>query len=117
MHVEGHLQSFYQHGHDVLVKFSPLYGGLWLTFNDLQFCSVHAFINNGHSLKNMRFTCAEWMQRFKDSAIVTILEGHTTVETGEILYSPPGRKQNYFDLPHNVRLPVLKSGLFDFVNV
>lgn len=38
----------------------------------------------------MRSIVQEWMTKYPQSAILVVLEGHSAIGTGEIVYSPPG---------------------------
>lgn len=61
-----------------------------------QLRTLSVYLNNGHSIKSFRSAALEWMKRFPKSAVLVILEGHSTVETGEIVYALPGSKGNHY---------------------
>jgi hypothetical protein len=42
------------------------------------------------------------MEKFPESDVLFVMEGHSSVETGEIIYQPPGRKRDYCALPAQV---------------
>jgi hypothetical protein len=92
--IKGRLDDYYKHTQDELVRDFSI-EGLTLIVYCKQLCNISVFLNHTVSLKNMRLQALDWMRRYPQSAVLVVLEGHTTVQTGEIVYAPPGSQVNH----------------------
>lgn len=56
------------------------------------------------------------MNENRNSSVLVVIEGHTTAQTGELVYQPPGRKGHFYALPEKVN-PTKKNAFLQKYNV
>jgi hypothetical protein len=87
-----HLQSFYQHAKENLVSHAEcsVENSVFTICNKL--CSLTAVATHGWSLHAFRIGITKWMEKHRNSAVLVLLDGHTSIQSGEIVYATPFSK-------------------------
>ena len=61
-----------------------------------QLCCLRLYANKGRNLGDSRTSILEWIKLHRNTAVLVVLEGHSAIETGEIVYAPPGSQENKY---------------------
>jgi|HubBroStandDraft_6_1064221.scaffolds.fasta_scaffold944174_1 hypothetical protein len=90
----GRLGDYYRHAEHGVVRDLSLRLMVCLIIYYWQFLPLSVYMNNPGSIMEMRSKALDWITKFPQAAVLVVLEGHTTVGTGEIVYSTLGHKTN-----------------------
>jgi hypothetical protein len=72
---------------------------------------LDVFFDDQSSLEQLQSQALDWMATFPNSMVLVILDGHSTVGSGELVYVLPGKKRvNMREMPANVSHDIHRSG-------
>jgi hypothetical protein len=91
LNLNARMQDFYKHDPAELVRTAHVDKQVTdsNTLLVMQFKSVQVFLNSAVLIGKMRTEVLAWMTKHPQSAVLVVLEGHSSISTGEIVYSGP----------------------------
>src|SRR5208283_2116885 len=100
---EARMQEFYKHAPKDMVSQSDNSFLNWAFQSRFQRCVVEVFFDDKSFLQNLQSRALGWMSRFPNSMVLVVLDGHSTVGSGELVYVAPGKKRvNWREMPADV---------------